>query len=126
MYEWAGKTRDVNIGKGNLFCLTQNIINEAERIFKGIRKEKYLANLQIDEFSDKIAYYSEINALHPFREGNGRVTREFIRCLAKRAGYTINYADINTEVLLNAFVKSFVDYTDLKLVFKNYLMEDAK
>lgn len=127
LYEWSGETRNVNIGKGNLFCLTQNINSEAERIFNGIRKEEYLKSLQIDQFSDRLAYYSgEINALHPFREGNGRVTREFIRCLAEIAGYSINYADINNEVLFNAFVKSFVDYTDLKLVFKNHIIENIK
>lgn len=127
LYEWAGEIRNVNIGKGNWFCLTENINSEADRIFQGIRKENYLKDLNIDNFSDRISYYaSEINALHPFREGNGRTTREFIRCLAIEAGYEIEYSNINKDQLFNAFVKSFIDYSDLKEVFKESIIKTIK
>jgi cell filamentation protein len=127
LYSWAGKVRTVDISKGVCFCPTQYISNEADRIFNGIKKENYLKGLNIDKFSDRLAYYSgEINALHPFREGNGRSTREFIRSLAQEAGYTITYSDINKDKLFLAFVKSFTDHTELKNVFKSNTVNNIK
>jgi cell filamentation protein len=42
-------------------------------------------------------YLSEINAIHPFREGNGRVQRLFISQLAKQAGYTLDYSALGQD-----------------------------
>jgi cell filamentation protein len=128
IYSWGGELRTVDISKGNCFCIHQYINDEADRIFGGIKKEEYLKNLDIDSFSDRLAYYSgEINALHPFREGNGRSAREFIRCLAYNAGYTIDFSKINTEELFDAFVKSFsVDHSNLKSLFKENIIQNIK
>lgn len=127
VYEWAGNLRIVDIAKGNLFCLNQNISSEANRIFNGIKKENCLCSLNIDRFSDRLGYYSgEINALHPFREGNGRSTREFIRCLAANAGYEVRYDLMDKEKLFNAFVKSFLDYSDLKELYKEHICDSIK
>jgi len=49
---------------------------------------------------------SELNIIHPFREGNGRAIREFIRCLALNAGYDINWSLISSQDLLNAAIVS--------------------
>lgn len=127
-YDWAGEVRNVNISKGNWFCLYNFIPDESERIFGGIKKEKCLKNLNIDIFSDRLSYYAgEINALHPFREGNGRATREFIRCLANNAEYVIDFSKMNTDELFNAFVKSFsADYRDLKKLFKDSIIHNIE
>jgi cell filamentation protein len=59
----------------------------------------------VDNFSEKAAYYmSEINMIHPFREGNGRTIREFIRQLALYCGYIINWSLIDKDTLLNATI----------------------
>ncbi|MDD3224629.1 MAG: Fic family protein [Clostridium sp.] len=128
IYDWAGEIRNVEISKGLPFCYSYNIPNESERIFNGIQKENYLKHLKIDKFSDRLAYYAaEINALHPFREGNGRSTREFIRSLAKNAGYTIDYSKMDTKLLFNAFVISFTkDYYDLRDLFKENISRAHK
>jgi len=47
---------------------------------------------------------SELNMIHPFREGNGRSIREFIRQLAFERGYIINWSLITSEVLLEAMI----------------------
>ena len=47
---------------------------------------------------------SEINMIHPFREGNGRTIREFIRQLALYCGYSINWSLIDKATLLNATI----------------------
>ncbi|WP_422785056.1 Fic family protein [Ruminiclostridium hungatei] len=72
--------RTVDIAKENMFCKVQFIAEQAEDIFAKLKKDNYLRNLEAGKFSKKLAYYfSEINALHPFRKGNGRSQREFIR-----------------------------------------------
>ena len=56
---------------------------QADVVFTAIGKDNYLEGLDYNQFVKHIAYhFSEINALHPFREGNGRSQREFIRELA--------------------------------------------
>lgn len=128
IYSWAGKLRTVDIAKANsLFALNQYIKPLCDELFSKLKKENYLNKLNIDKFSDKFSYYAaEINAYHPFREGNGRSTREFLRCLAKENGYQINYAEIGKDKLLNTFVQSFIDTSDLKKLFKSYFIESIK
>ena len=85
LYTWAGKERTVEIGKGNLFCTTMYIQEYAESIFKKYYALCYAAKDNFDEFIKVFAdNYGDLNALHPFREGNGRAQREFARivCLA--------------------------------------------
>ncbi len=63
-------------------------------------------------------YFSEVNALHPFREGNGRCQREFARTLALNAGYVINFANVNSEEMLKASEDSFLcDYKEMEQIF---------
>ena len=62
---------------------------------------------------------SELNVLHPFREGNGRVIREFIRELALRNGYIIDYTKTTTQELLDAMKISVIDETNLSgIIYK--------
>jgi len=83
LYTWAGELRKVDIAKGNMFCRAMFLENRADVVFSGIRNDGYLEGLAYDQFVKRLAYhFSEINALHPFREGNGRSQREFIRELA--------------------------------------------
>ena len=108
LYSWAGEIRTVDIAKSNLFCLTQFIQSYADEIFGKLQFENYLIGLEKDEFVKRCAYYfCEINALHPFREGNGRSQREFIRELALNAGWIIDWYKINPEAMLEASIASF-------------------
>ena len=72
----------------------------------------------IDVLAVTVAYYfSEINALHPFREGNGRSQREFIRSLALKNGYLIYFDRVSEEEMLLASQKSFLcDYEDMEKI----------
>jgi cell filamentation protein len=55
-----------------------------------------------------MAYYmGEINALHPFREGNGRTAREFFRQLSLNANFTLDFSKIEKEELLIADIEAF-------------------
>ena len=108
IYDWAGEIRTVNIAKGNLFCRHFAIQSEANRIFTELKKEKFLKNLSVGDFAKKLAYYfAEINALHPFREGNGRAQREFFRQLAYHNNYFLSYAGITKDEMVSASIASF-------------------
>ena len=79
VYPWAGKVRTRGfISKGNsLFCSPEFILPYSEDLFAKLKAENYLTGLDRDSFIHRLAFYiAEINALHPFREGNGRAQRE--------------------------------------------------
>ena len=74
IYDWAGELRTVNIAKGNQFCNHQYLETYADGIIKKLKTEKMLTVLPLSMIPERLAYYlGEINVLHPFREGNGRV-----------------------------------------------------
>ena len=74
IYAWAGELRSVNIAKGNQFCLYQHIEAYAATVFGELKTERCLSKTLLEKMPERLAYYlSEINVLHPFREGNGRV-----------------------------------------------------
>lgn len=119
VYDWAGEIRKVDIAKSNMFCNVMFIQTQAEEIFGKIKNENYLEGLAEEEFIKRLAYhFSEINALHPFREGNGRSQREFIRCLALHNGYKINFAKVSKEEMLDASKDSFLcNYSKMEELF---------
>ena len=113
LYEWAGKLRTIDISKGaNRFANHLQIESAAAPIFLQLAKENHLAGLGAEPFSDRAAYYlGELNALHPFREGNGRAQREFISHLAHANGYYIAWENMVPADLLAATIASFHDDT---------------
>ena len=109
LYEWAGECRDIDIAKGdNFFAHHIHIEAAAKAIFDNLAKEKHLAGLSKIDFCERAAYYlSEINALHPFREGNGRAQREFISHLAYKNGYYIEWKNVEQNAMIEASIASF-------------------
>jgi cell filamentation protein len=96
IYEWAGQIRTVAIAKGAVFCLPQYIDSSAAVIFRGLRDEDCLRGLRRDAFVGRLAYYlGEVNALHPFREGNGRAQRALFGQLARDAGFTLAWQHLD-------------------------------
>lgn len=92
-----------------MFCNARFIESQASEIFKNLKEENYLQGLNEKEGAIRMAYYfSEINALHPFREGNGRSQREFIRTLSLNMGYVINFAKVSKEEMIKASQDSFL------------------
>lgn len=120
VYEWAGEIRKVDIAKGNMFCNVRFLSSQAAEIFGKLKEEDYLQGLEEEDFIRQLAYYfSEINALHPFREGNGRSQREFIRCLALHNGYVVNFANASKEEMMKASEESFLcNYRAMEQLFK--------
>jgi len=109
VYAWAGEIRDVDIAKEqSLFAHHTYIESAAKTVFEHLAAENYLSGLDAEAFSERAAYYlGELNALHAFREGNGRTQREFINHLAYKNGYAIAWAGIDRERMLEASIESF-------------------
>jgi cell filamentation protein len=96
IYDWAGQIRTVAIAKGSLFCLPQHIETSAAEIFRALRSENCLYDLDREAFVARLAYYlGEVNAIHPFREGNGRAQRAFFEQLAREAGYILAWQHLD-------------------------------
>ena len=85
IYEWAGKIRTVDIAKGNIFCMVQFIEQQFEELYTKLKKDNFLKDAgNIDLVGKKLSFYlSEINVIHPFREGNGRTQRIYCQQLCK-------------------------------------------
>jgi len=124
IYPFAGKIRDENIAKGGFsFANAQFIEESAKQLFKELANEKHLKGYDFEKFSERAAYYlAEINVLHPFREGNGRTQREFIRLLALKNGYSLQWSRIDREELLSASIRSITDINPLVDVLKKAII----
>jgi len=109
VYVWAGELRTVDISKGdNRFAHHAFVGSAARPIFEKLAAEDYLAWLDAGAFCARAAYYlGELNALHPFREGNGRTQREFVQLLARRQGYCFVWKMASREEMLKASIASF-------------------
>lgn len=93
VYEWAGELRTVSIGRGTSFCRPEHIVGDAEELFAWLARAGHLRGLARAAFLDGVSeLLSDLNALHPFREGNGRTQRAFVAQLARDAGYPVRWA----------------------------------
>jgi len=110
VYCWAGDVRAIRTGKGsNWFCYPEHIVTQANRLFGELAARTYLAEIPGKrEFAEGAAWFlSELNAIHPFREGNGRTQLVFLTMLARNAGFRINERKLRPQPFLNAMILSF-------------------
>jgi len=98
IYDWAGQLRTVAIAKGTWFCLPQYIESAAADTFRALHGEGLLRGLPRDAFTERLTYYlGEVNAVHPFREGNGRAQRAFFEQLASDAGFILDWQHLDAD-----------------------------
>lgn len=106
LYDFAGKIRTVNIAKPDSpvpFCYADFIQSEANRIFTQLKSDNYLVGLDQPSFAHALAKLSsELNALHPFREGNGRAIRLFLDQICQNAGYIIDFTMVSHDEIRDA------------------------
>lgn len=121
VYRWAGDIRNCNIAKQDLFCLTDHIETFGKEIFAKLKKEKYFIDYDWDITLDKLVeLFADINALHPFREGNGRSQRIFIESLAKINGINLDLTNVSKEDMIVASHDSINgNYEKLMSMFRN-------
>lgn len=104
------------------FCQFQFINSYAQDLFKLLNTENKWDSL--NQAAQRLAYYkSELNMLHPFREGNGRTTRIFLYHYALSKGYVWNYTEIEVEEYLNAMIQSVTKIEALEKLLKKTLQK---
>jgi cell filamentation protein len=112
LFPWAGRSRTVGIAKGGMpFCPPQNIDGMMSSLFAGLERERWLSGLGEQVFMERAAYYvCEINAVHPFREGNGRTIRFYLDVLSARArGDIFDWTLAGEDEYLRACVAGFAE-----------------
>jgi cell filamentation protein len=105
VFDWAGQIRTVDIGKNNLFCRAVFINDYAKEVFDDFYTSCQAASGDKDAFVEQVvSHYADMNALHPFREGNGRTERLFLTLLVRNAGFSISFADCDRDLLMIAAI----------------------
>lgn len=106
LYDWAGTLRSIDLSKkGTHFYPAKDLQPLGSAIFQRLQSENELRNLPFYPFVTALSeFYHDLNMLHPFREGNGRTQRLFTTLLVRRAGYNIDFADCDTDLLMTATI----------------------
>jgi cell filamentation protein len=120
VYEWAGHTRDERVALSDGAIATEPILRKHEGqpflvgpaipaalddIAAKLREENNLRGLTREEFAGRAASVMiELNAAHPFREGNGRTQRVFMEQLAHVAGHELDFSVVSRERMIQASV----------------------
>lgn len=109
VYVWAGKFRTVRMSKdANMFCYPEHIRREMKNLFDDLRRKAFLRGLPTNEFVEHGAHFlTMLNAIHPFREGNGRTQMTFFTLLAHRADIGLDLEKLDPEIFLTAMIDSF-------------------
>ena len=110
VYDFAGQYRLENITKDNfIFSQYQYIDENIKEVFKKTNIQS-LEDLPFEELIIKLSdFMTDLNVLHPFREGNGRATREFIREFLDKLGFEINWFEIDYNDILRASMLAVID-----------------
>lgn len=115
-FETAGLVRKHDIRKGDtLFCKAMYLEDNLRTV----------SNMKEDTFEDIIEKYVEMNMMHPFYEGNGRVTRIWLDfLLIKRLGKCVDWKKIDKEDYLSAMRRSVINSLELKTLLRDKLTDD--
>jgi cell filamentation protein len=111
IYPFAGHIRREQISKGDTMFFPPHLINqELDKVFSKLHNDNMLHETDRKRQIKHLSYImSELNIIHPFREGNGRSIRELIRCLALHYGFSLDWSRVDRDTMLDAAVKSVVD-----------------
>lgn len=126
VYEWAGAFRTVRISKGmSAFCYPEYIEPEMKTLFSDLEQQNFLRGLSPDAFAvDASHFLTMLNAIHPFREGNGRTQTSFLLLLAENAGHPLDMDKLVPKDFLDAIIASFEkDETMLQTEIKKMITE---
>lgn len=116
IYEFAGKTRTVNLAKGNFRFAPLMYLDSALASIERMPQESF------DEIVEK---YVEMNVAHPFREGNGRSMRIWLDDMFKKEiGKVVDWSRVDKEDYLSAMERSPVKDLEIKVLLKAALTDD--
>lgn len=109
VYPWAGRLRTVRISRGDsVFCYPERLAIELRRVFENLRRSGVLRRRDRAGFAAGAAHFlAELNAIHAFRDGNGRAQLAFVALLAAQAGHPLDLGRLDPAAFLSAMIASF-------------------
>ncbi|EMA5496354.1 Fic family protein [Salmonella enterica] len=105
IYPWAGEFREntgmmvkERLGNQVMYADSAYIEPELSKLFLSMEKEQFFHGMDPEKFSERLGhYYGELDALHPFREGNSRTLRQFTSDLALNAGMNLDWSMVAAD-----------------------------
>jgi cell filamentation protein len=109
VYGWAGEYRSIRIAKNDaMFCFPEHISEQMELLFASLDSGPMVGGGSREDFTAAAAnFLADLNAIHPFREGNGRTQLTFLLLLGERAGFALDITRIRPQEMLSAMITSF-------------------
>jgi cell filamentation protein len=126
VYGWAGRYRAVRMTKDRSpFCFPENIPAEMRALFARLRGADFLRGREATAFAEEVAaFLAYLNAIHPFREGNGRTQLTFTAVLAAQAGHPLELSRLEPASFLRAMIASFFgDEAPLRRQLRNLVLD---
>ncbi|MBS9783427.1 MAG: Fic family protein, partial [Pasteurella sp.] len=123
IYDWAGNFRDYTTGRGLPFCRPEFIENELNKIYTKVNNSIRFGVSEDIFISAAAEFIGDLNAIHPFIEGNGRTQRLSLSFLAKKANYIISPNKLDKDSWYKAAEISHIhaDYSIFQNIIKNSL-----
>lgn len=116
IYAFAGEIRTVNLAKGNLRFAPVMYLKQAL---------EHIDNMPQSTYEEIIEKYVEMNAAHPFREGNGRSTRIWLDLILKKElGKVVDWSNVDKEDYLLAMERSPIKNIEIRELLKQALTSD--
>ena len=116
IYDFAGEIRNVNLAKGNFRFASVMYLKPAL---------EHIDNMPQTTYEEIIEKYVEMNIAHPFREGNGRITRIWLDLILKKElGKVVDWANVDKEDYLLAMERSPIKNVEIRELLKQALTSD--
>ena len=132
VYVWAGQYRSVNMGKGNFQFAAAHLIDE---LMQKLNKNFFAIytpchRMSEGELAEALAIiHIETILIHPFRDGNGRLSRLVSNIMALQANYPMldfSYMDYNRETYFSAIQAGLDDDEPMQKIFRQVLLDSLK
>lgn len=109
VYTWAGRLRTVRIIKGeSAFCYPEHIPGQLQQLFAELKRADGLRGLEANAFAERAAaFLATLNAIHAFRDGNGRAQTAFLVLLAYKAGHPLDMGRFRPGAFRDGMIASF-------------------
>ena len=116
VFDFAGEIRNVDLAKGDFRFAPAIYLNDTLRA---------IDNLPENTFDEIIKKYAEMNAVHPFREGNGRATGIWLdQILKKKLGKCVDWLKVGKEEYLSAMGRSLINDLEIETLLSGALTSD--
>jgi len=115
LYDFAGQIRTKNISKGGFHFASAQFLQETLKSIEAMPERTF------DEIIDK---YVEMNAAHPFMEGNGRSMRIWLDLLLKKSiQRCVDWSQVGKKAYLSAMERSVTDSAPIKALLRSTLTD---